>query len=238
MPNRGFKFTLKDVLLSHAELVTRIAVGAGLGGVIGFERDLHGRHVGLRTHLIVAMASATYMVISAHFMFYQGYTDKMDIDASRIASSVVTGIGFLAGGSILKTGLTIQGLTTAAGLWLVTAIGMAAGAGMYTESAAVTVMGIFALTLLRKFEDKNDLLVRRRVTIVVDEGQQRIDQIVGVMTGMGAKVSDFDYERKIDQRTMQVTFDVRFPLTVGAGRLIEELEKQSGLHELQVRVPE
>jgi putative Mg2+ transporter-C (MgtC) family protein len=216
--------------------VTRIAVGAGLGGVIGFERDLHGRHVGLRTHLIVAMASATYMVISAHFMFYQGYTEHMDIDASRIASSVVTGIGFLAGGSILKTGLTIQGLTT--GLWLVTAIGMAAGAGMYTESAAVTVMGIFALTLLRRFEDKNDLLVRRRVSIVIDEGQNRIDHLMGVMTGMGAKVSDFDYERKIDERTMQVTFDVRFPVTVGAGRLIEELEKQNGLHELQVRVPE
>jgi putative Mg2+ transporter-C (MgtC) family protein len=109
---------------------------------------------------------------------------------------------------------------------------------MYTESAAVTVMGIFALTLLRRFEDKNDLLVRRRVSIVIDEGQQRIDQLMNIMTGMGAKVSDFDYERKIDERTMQVTFDVRFPLTVGAGRLIEELEKQDGLHELQVRVPE
>src|SRR4051812_35791951 len=113
-------------MLTHTEMITRIAVGAVLGGVIGYERDVHRRPVGLRTHLLVAMTAATFMVISSQFVYWQHYQkdDLVGVDASRIAASVVSGIGFLAGGAILRTGLTIQGLTTAAGLWLVTAIGM------------------------------------------------------------------------------------------------------------------
>src|SRR5689334_12410780 len=135
------------MMLSHIELITRIAVGAGLGGIIGYERDRHGRQVGLRTHLIVAMAAATFMVVSNHFVYYQHYEGMhgIEVDTSRIAASVVSGIGFLAGGAILKTGVTIQGLTTAAGLWLVTAIGLCAGGGMFVESVAVTIMGLAAL---------------------------------------------------------------------------------------------
>src|ERR1700684_1076086 len=109
-------------MMSHGEMLLRIGVGAALGGVIGYERDLHRRPVGLRTHLIVAMASATFMVISSQFVYYPHYGKDgvVNVDTSRIAASVVPGIGFLAGGAILRSGLTIHGLTTAAGLWLVT----------------------------------------------------------------------------------------------------------------------
>src|SRR3954469_17464758 len=129
------------------ELVVRILVGTALGGVIGYERDIHGRPAGLRTHALVALASATFMVVSTHLAYYQGYKagDFTDIDGSRIAASVVSGIGFLSGGAILRTGLTIQGLTTAAGLWLVAAIGLCAGGGMYVESVAATLLGIVTL---------------------------------------------------------------------------------------------
>ena len=109
--------------MSDVELVVRILVGTVLGAVIGYERDIHGRPAGLRTH-----ASATFMVVSTHLAQFQGYHegDFTEIDGSRIAASVVSGIGFLAGGAILRTGLSIQGLTTAAGLWLVAAIGLCA----------------------------------------------------------------------------------------------------------------
>jgi hypothetical protein len=138
---------------------------AFLGGVIGFERDIHRRQAGLRTHLIVAMASATFMVVSAHFVFFQRYVpgNLVAVDSSRIAASVVAGVGFLGGGSILRTGATVQGLTTAAGLWLVAAIGLCAGSGMYPESVFVTVLGLLALTVLRVFEDKK--VLRRRVVL-------------------------------------------------------------------------
>src|SRR5262245_4955141 len=147
----------------NVELIVRIIVGTALGAIIGYERDIHGRPAGLRTHAIVALASSTFLVVSTHLAYFQGYHqgDFTEVDGSRIAASVVSGIGFLAGGAILRTGLTIQGLTTAAGLWLVAAIGLAAGGGMYAESVAATVVGITALTVLRRFEDKDDRVRRR-----------------------------------------------------------------------------
>src|SRR5580692_8608954 len=169
-------------MISHGEMIARITVGAAFVGVIGYERDRHRRPVGLRTHLIVAMAAATFMVISSQFVYWQHYgkDDLVEVDTSRIAASVVSAVGFLAGGAILRTGVTVQGLTTAAGLWLVTAIGMSSGAGMFVESAVVTGLGIVALTVLRRFEDKDDRLVARRVTLVLASAEV----LDGVMTAL------------------------------------------------------
>ncbi|MEO8798808.1 MAG: MgtC/SapB family protein, partial [Polyangiaceae bacterium] len=136
-------------MISHLVMLERIVVGSGLGGVIGYERDRHQRPVGLRTHAIVAMASATFMIVSTQMVYFQNYHegDFVEVDSSRIAASVVSGIGFLAGGSILRSGATVQGITTAAALWLVTAIGLASGGGMFIEAAFTTGLGVAALTL-------------------------------------------------------------------------------------------
>ncbi len=155
----------------ETDLLLRIAIGSALGGVIGYERDLHGRPAGLRTHMIVALASATFMVISTHFVYLQHYgkDDLITVDASRIAASIVTGIGFLAGGAIMRTGVSVQGLTTAAGLWLVAAIGMAAGAGMYSVSIFVT--------LLRSARTKSDDAKsgRQHVVVVIEPSGARAE---------------------------------------------------------------
>src|ERR1700735_843835 len=122
-------------MLTHGEMIARIASGAACGALIGWERDYHRRPVGLRTHTIVALAAATFMVISSQFVYAQHYgkDDLVSVDSSRIAASVGSAVAFLAGGAILRQGASVQGLTTAAGLWLVTAIGMCAGAGMFVE---------------------------------------------------------------------------------------------------------
>ena len=200
-------------MISHVEMVVRIAAGAALGGVIGYERDVHGRPVGLRTHLIVAMAAATFMVISSQFVYFQhyGHDDLVAVDSSRIAASVVSGIGFLAGGAILRTGVTVQGLTTAAALWLVTAIGMCSGAGMFLVACFVTAMGVFALTVLRRFEDKKDNIVRRRVSIVIADETLTFPAIVAALAELGAEVSHIVYERRFEEEKKRttVTFDVQ-----------------------------
>ena len=123
-----------------AELLIRLVVGTALGGVIGYERDVHGRPAGLRTHLIVALASTTFMLVSTHFVYFQHYTrdDLVAVDTSRIAS-VVTGIGFLGGGAILRTGLGVQGLTTAAGLILTDSGPTASGLLRVLTEAGVAV---------------------------------------------------------------------------------------------------
>src|SRR5581483_9371824 len=94
----------RDLPLSHFDLIVRITVAAVLGSLIGLERDLHGKHVGLRTHLIVATSAATFMVLSAHFVFFQNYghgaEKPVEVDASRIPSSVVSPGGYLGRGAI------------------------------------------------------------------------------------------------------------------------------------------
>ncbi len=225
-------------MLTHAQLIFRIAVATGLGGIIGYERDLHSRHAGLRTHIIVAMAAATFMVVSAHFMFYQGYLDStkhLDIDTSRIASAVVSGVGFIAGGTILRTGLTIQGLTTAAGLWLVTAIGLCAGAGMFIESVAVTIMGFISLSVLRFLEDRNVKWLRRSVLLVMNDGSDRANQITTILKGIGARVYDFDYAKEFEGSQVTISFDVTFPIEYGIDRFIKLLESQDGVRQVRVR---
>jgi putative Mg2+ transporter-C (MgtC) family protein len=224
---------------SQAALILRLAVGAALGAAIGFERDRHGRRAGMRTHLLVALASATFMVVSAHFYFFQGYGGAAGVvaDPSRIAASVVTGIGFLAGGAILKTGLNVQGLTTAAGLWLVAAIGLCAGAGMYVEALAVTAMGLAALTLLRALETKDDRMLRREVTLLL-RGNQAVLQTLFITLGeAGVQVSDFAFERPSEVPTVTVTFLARVPATMGPCGFIALLEQQSEVQGIKVRVP-
>jgi putative Mg2+ transporter-C (MgtC) family protein len=215
-------------LISHGEMIVRITVGAAFGGVIGYERDRHGRPVGLRTHLIVAMAAATFMVISSQFVYFQHYSkdDLVAVDPSRIAASVVSAVGFLGGGAILRTGITVHGLTTAAGLWLVTAIGMSSGAGMFVESGVVMLMGLLALTVLRRLEDKEDHLHRRRVTVVLGEQAKDITAIVESLTKLLAKVSDVEYEKRLEdgKKRIVATFDVQYDASVGIAKLVEAVE--------------
>lgn len=223
----------------HLELVTRIAVGAILGGMIGYERDIHHRPVGLRTHMIVSMASATFMVVSNYFIFFQNYEGMpmVTADVARIAASVVSAIGFLAGGAILKSGFTLQGMTTAAGLWLVTAIGLCAGAGMYIESAAATVMGLITLTVLRLFEDKNDRLTRRHVRLTLKSAASPIDTVIKDIEKIGVTVSHFDYEKDVTLQTISLRFDATFPSTLETSSLIHQLEQHNDVLQLHISTP-
>ncbi|MDI3291441.1 MgtC/SapB family protein [Polyangium sp. 15x6] len=224
-------------MISHVQMITRIAVGTALGGIIGYERDRHGKRAGLRTHLLVATAAATFMVVSAHFVYFQGYTEGelVEVDGSRIAASVVSGIGFLAGGAILRTGLTIQGLTTAAGLWLVTAIGLCAGAGMLVEATVVTTIGLLVQTVVRRLEGKGNLLVRRRVSVVLAEDSKQLDDVEALLKELHGVVFNIEYERRLDEkRRISVAFDVGFPPTLRVGDLIERLERLKDVRRVHV----
>jgi putative Mg2+ transporter-C (MgtC) family protein len=224
-------------VISHADMIARIAAGAVLGAVIGYERDVHRRPVGLRTHLLVAMTAATFMVLSSQFVYWQHYgkDDLVGVDASRIASSVVSGIGFLAGGAILRTGINVQGLTTAAALWLVTAIGMCCGAGMYVEGLVVTGFGIVALTVVRRFEDKN--IQRRRVSVVLGGDTEGIEHVAQALRGLGATVVEVEYERHMegDKKKIVVTMDVQLSESVPVPKLLGALESVPGVRRVRVQ---
>lgn len=217
------------------ELVLRIVVGTALGGIIGYERDLHGRPAGLRTHAIVALASATFMVVSTHMVYYQHYRagDFTEVDGSRIAASVVSGIGFLAAGAILRNGFTVQGLTTAAGLWLVAAIGLCAGGGMFIESIAATIIGVAVLTIMRRFEDKDDR-VDRRLVLTLSEAAVATELVL-------VKLAELDVAPRLEGWSTEpagaarrLVLRIRLPRDGGEARLVAALRVEPGVTGLQL----
>jgi putative Mg2+ transporter-C (MgtC) family protein len=138
--------------LSWWDALGRLALAAALGSIIGLEREFREREAGLRTHLLVSLGSALFTIVSA-FGFHDVLTHDPQVvvrlDPSRIAAQIVSGIGFLGAGAIIRQGLSIRGLTTAATLWVVAAIGMAAGAGFYSVAIITTVVALVALWPLR-----------------------------------------------------------------------------------------
>ncbi len=140
----------------------QIVVAAGLGAAIGLEREMSAQPAGLRTHMLVCLGSALFALVGA---------DTLHTDPTRIAAQVVTGVGFLGGGAILREGATVRGLTTAASLWMTAAIGLAIGLEQWTAGVLTTVFGLAVLLGVKRFE--RDVLPRRRmleVTLTVESG--------------------------------------------------------------------
>lgn len=131
------------------EFVLRLFVAAMLGGVIGLEREYRAKEAGFRTHFLVALGSGLFMILSQFgFDDVLAHYEQVSLDPSRIASQVVTGIGFIGAGTIIFQKHVVRGLTTAAGLWVTSAIGMTAGTGMYVLSIATTVLVLLCLEAL------------------------------------------------------------------------------------------
>ena len=133
------------------DTLARLSVAAALGGAVGIEREIRDREAGTRTHLLVSLGSALFTIVSAYGFreFLTSGDQVIRADPTRIAAQIVTGIGFLGAGAIIRQGLSVRGLTTAATLWVAAAIGIAAGAGYYPGAVLGTVVTIFALWPLR-----------------------------------------------------------------------------------------
>jgi putative Mg2+ transporter-C (MgtC) family protein len=160
-PHLGFNLEL--------ELAGRLALGLVLGAAIGFERELHRQPAGFRTHSLVALGSALFTIISAY-----GFAGSV-VDPTRIAAQIVSGIGFIGAGTILQHRGSIRGLTTAASLWSVAAIGMAAGAGLLALALIGTLLILVVLSLL----DNVEAFIRRRLRLEPPPPRPLVDPIEG-----------------------------------------------------------
>ena len=159
------------MLPSEAELAGRLLLAAVLGGLVGLEREMTDQTAGLRTHMSVALGSALFVIAGAYGFeefFRRRAESNVQISVDRVASTVVTGVGFLGGGAILKHGASVRGLTTAASLWVTAAIGMAVALGSYLMGVVTTVILLAALAGLRaprRWIEHH--LVRRRSTVMI-----------------------------------------------------------------------
>jgi putative Mg2+ transporter-C (MgtC) family protein len=138
--------------MTDSQIIIRLILSMLLGGLIGLERQIHRRTAGLRTHILVSLGSCLIMLTSLYV--FDIYKDKVPLDPGRIAAGVITGIGFLGAGAIIRDREGVKGLTTAASLWVVAAIGLATGCGFYTASLFTTLLTLIVLFFLRYIEDK------------------------------------------------------------------------------------
>jgi putative Mg2+ transporter-C (MgtC) family protein len=136
------------------EIILRIVLATLLSGLIGLERELRHRGAGLRTHILVCLGSTLIMLTSLYVFDIYKDVARAQVDPGRIAAGIVTGIGFLCAGTIIRYGRSVKGLTTAASLWVTSGLGMAIGVGFYAASVTVAVVMCLVLVALRPFEKK------------------------------------------------------------------------------------
>jgi len=191
-------------VLTDWAVIGRLAVAAALGGAIGVEREIRDREAGIRTHLLVALGAALFTIVSAygfHAFLASGVSAVSD-DPTRIAAQIVTGIGFLGAGAIIREGLTVRGLTTAGSLWVSAAIGMAAGVGWYVPAVVTTLLTIFALWPLRLFAYRVIERVKpeeNRLIVELQEGQS----VAPLFAHLG-DVSHFELSEESDRRVVRL----------------------------------
>jgi putative Mg2+ transporter-C (MgtC) family protein len=211
--------------ISTAEVAFRLALAAVLTGIVGLEREWRERAAGLRTHMLVGVGSALFTLVSAYawedFIFDRSRGTVLD--PTRIAAQVVTGIGFLGAGAIIRQGLSVRGLTTAAGLWVAAAIGMAVAAGYYSAALIGTGVVLFGLGPLRMAEGY--VLSRRRAgggSLEVDlRPEQPLAPVLAMLEGSRAKVRRIHLEEEAEGRELRL--EVQLPAGVAPQELIEQL---------------
>jgi putative Mg2+ transporter-C (MgtC) family protein len=197
--------------LHFGEILLRVVLAGVLGGAIGVEREIREREAGLRTHLLVSVGAALFTIVSAYGWhdFHFSNASGVTYDPTRIAAQIVTGIGLLGAGAIIRQGLSVRGLTTAASLWVVAAIGISAGAGFYSAAIITTVVVLVSLWPLRilayRFLDRFRPGERRlEVELRANESAALL---VDALERSGGAVRGFQVEDAQDRR--RVILDVR-----------------------------
>lgn len=199
-------FIINGSWLNNKEIimVIRLVVAAILGGIVGIERGSGDRPAGFRTHILVCVGSALFMLVSLY-----GFDDvtsnvhlEEDIgqrrDSARIAAQVVSGIGFLGAGTILHEGLTIRGLTTAASLWMVSAIGLAVGSGMYFLSTIATLIMLITLVTFHDWEKRfaaTSRSDRRFIRVVVNNYDDAITDVTSYLALNGVQIKSLNVKK-------------------------------------------
>jgi putative Mg2+ transporter-C (MgtC) family protein len=206
------------------EMAMRLLLSCILGGFIGYERESHHKAAGLRTHILVSIGSCLIMVLSIKiYHSVEGFTNA---DPARLAAQVVSGIGFLGAGSIIKDGPTVRGLTTAASLWVVAGVGLAVGSGYYMGAFMTTGLVFLTLAILSRFENKDYHSLVDVVINTIDRPGQ-IGEIGLLLGKHNIKIRDIKMDGTMDQLT--ITFRIGLPTGVDMNEITISLLNIDGV---------
>lgn len=202
-------------MIPEWEILVRLLLAIVAGGIIGLERENKGHPAGIRTHILLTMGSTLIMLISAY-----GFNGFPQRDPARLAAQVVSGIGFLCAGTIMRTGGSVHGLTSAASLWVTAGIGLAIGAGYYLGAIFSTILVVFTLFVLALIQDK--FFTRQMLILEVEAtNSEVISPITATLVNLGVEVTDLSIARHNQERV--ITFFLTAHKPVDRNALIETI---------------
>lgn len=209
----------------YLDIAFRLILACVLGGVIGLQRESVGRPAGLRTHTLVCVSASLIMVVSKlMFEQYGGHTDP-----TRLGAQVVSGIGFLGAGTIIRDGVTIKGLTTAASLWAVACVGLAVGSGMYWGAIFTTFLIYITLYAFIKFDDYIGFSRKIRCIIVhCNNGKEKLRDIEEIFNKHHVNIFKIDFNKN-DNNTISMGFRVKLKKVGSRNEIMAEIAELEGV---------
>ncbi|MGS0764300.1 MgtC/SapB family protein [Syntrophomonas curvata] len=217
--------------MSIYEIIFKLVLACILGGMIGLERESLNRPAGLRTYTLVCVGSALAMIVSIDI--YLQYYQTVNADPGRIAAQVVSGIGFLGAGTIMREGASVRGLTTAAGLWVVACIGLAVGAGLYIPAVSTTILILFVLIYFIKFEQLfTGMREYKGLVMVVEDRPGQVGTIGSILGDMGVLIKNIQLNRVENSDDLEVELLMEIPSGMKISQVIDELSEMKGLRSI------
>jgi putative Mg2+ transporter-C (MgtC) family protein len=210
------------------EWMARILLAGALAAAIGLERQYHYKEAGLRTHFLVGVGSATLMVLSKYAFEDMLGRPGVDLDPSRVASQVVTGVGFIGAGTIVFRRNLIYGLTTAAGLWATSAVGMAVGAGLYLIGTATTALILGGLWALDRLARRLAVRRLRHLVVTLPDQPGEIGRLGTTLGQLGVNISRIEVGQQNEGR-LEIDLFLNVPADIGMDRVAAAVERLEGM---------
>jgi len=220
--------------LSEYDMIIRLGLGFLAGAIIGFERSARRQVAGLRTHILIATGSTLLMLLSIYLP--QFYNPLRNSDPGRIAAQVVSGIGFLGAGAIIRLGNNVKGLTTAASLWFAAALGLAIGAGMFKAAGAAVILGLFTLVILSKLEMKLFPTVRNKLLeISYRENSPSTKEALDIIKVSGIKIQSVDFNQGSKNKGAKLRLLVSIPSTTDITSIAKSIKASGEVGKVEIK---
>ena len=209
----------------------KLGLSALLGGLVGFERELHHQSAGLRTHMIVALGACLVMMVSIHM----GTLAPTRSDPGHIAAQVVAGVGFLGAGAIMRSGLSVRGLTTAACLWTVAGLGLAVGSGFWKPAVMTTLMVLVATYVFQKLEVRlSSGRYLRKFVVYARESPGLVLTLEGILQKSGSTVREVNIQRNIVEKKMTVSLMANCPENHDVDKLSRDFSELPDVEKVEI----
>ena len=218
-----------DLSLFIFDIIIPCALAVVFGGLIGLQRERHERPAGLRTHALVCLGATVFTLVS-----YLGFSSSAGFDSTRIAAGVVTGIGFIGAGVIFRQGILVKGVTTAASIWIVAAIGLALGTKLYYLSIISTILGFLILSFLKSFEYRIIRTPNYRIKITASKDFDDIGKIRDMIKGFSLDIKSKKYEFEPDSNTKMYSYNIHSKVPDFSQKIMDQISKINGVLKITV----